>query len=147
MKKSRLIIISKTLMITLVTLILVMGAYVAYVSIQYHRLDDELVLNVHNNNSQIVDVNNEYVIMTYNIGFGAYNHDFSFFMDTGEMLSGEKMKGTKAKAEDKRVVENNTNGAIELVKTVEPDFLFLQEVDVAANRSYFVDQYALFSQA
>ncbi|MGD9887129.1 MAG: endonuclease/exonuclease/phosphatase family protein [Bacilli bacterium] len=137
---------TKILLVLLVILIVVVGGYVGYVSAQYYRLDDQLVLDVSNNNANTIDVNNEYMIVTYNVGFGAYDHDFSFFMDSGQMLSGEKVSGTQAKATNKEVAEANTNGSIALVKAINPDFLFLQEVDITANRSHFIDQYALFRQ-
>ena len=37
-------------------------------------------------------IGTEYTALTYNIGFGAYTPDFSFFMDGGESLLGEEQR-------------------------------------------------------
>ncbi|MGD9605629.1 MAG: endonuclease/exonuclease/phosphatase family protein [Bacilli bacterium] len=144
MSKKIVLLISKILIIVIIMLVLIVGGYVGYVTTQYYRLDDELTVEIEKNNTNIVDTNNDYVIMTYNIGFGAYNHDFSFFMDSGEMLTGEKVQGTLAKAVSKEVVETNTSGAIDLIQSHDPHFVFIQEIDVSANRSHFINQYASF---
>ena len=36
-----------------------------------------------NSDNKVISLNREYTISTYNIGFGAYNHEYSFFMDEG----------------------------------------------------------------
>ena len=71
----------------------------------------------------------EYSISTYNIGFGAYTHDFSFFMDSGETLDGEKVTGKDSVAASKDIVIENTTGAVNTIKDKAVDFAFFQEVD------------------
>ncbi len=147
MNKRLLLKITKWLIFVLAFVIIVIVGYVSYVSIQYYRLEDELVLDVSNNNSLELGVSDEYFIVTYNVGFGAYNHEFSFFMDSGEMLTGEKVAGTMAKAASIDVVNTNTQGSINTIMNENPDFVFLQEVDINANRSYHVNQYSAFREA
>ena len=55
-----------------VTLLLV-GGYVGYVFGQYYRLEDNLDIEVENKSlvSSNINLNEEYKISTYNIGFGA----------------------------------------------------------------------------
>ena len=57
-----------------VTLLLV-GGYVGYVFGQYYRLEDNLDIEVENKSlvSSNINLNEEYKIYTYNIGFEAYN--------------------------------------------------------------------------
>ena len=79
----------KTLAIVAVLVIVVVGGYVGYVAMQYYRIEDNFVLSCQNNASAKVAIGQEYTISTFNIGFGAYTHDFSFFMDSGEFLDGK----------------------------------------------------------
>jgi len=108
---------------------LVVGVYVIYLTSQYYRIEDQMnyTNNIKSSNDSLVQLNTEYTITTYNIGFGAYNHEFSFFMDSGEMLDGTKVSGTGSKAESKEVVIDNTEGAIETIRSLSPDFMFFQE--------------------
>lgn len=136
--------IVKIISITLVSIIgffvLLIGGYVLYVVIQYSRIADNYALEIAGEKSEILDVNNEYTITTYNIGFGAYNHDFSFFMDTGKMKNGKKVAGKDGTAKSKEIVLANTEGAVNTIKDINPDFAFFQEVDEKADRSYKVNQ-------
>ena len=130
----------------IIVVALIVGVYVIYLTNQYYRIEDQMnyTNNIQLNNDSLVQLNAEYTITTYNIGFGAYNHDFSFFMDSGEMLDGTKVLGSGSKAESKEVVLLNTEGAIQTIQDHNPDFMFFQEVDQKATRSHKVDQYALY---
>ncbi|HBO48545.1 MAG TPA: endonuclease [Clostridiales bacterium] len=134
-------ILLKVIAIILAFLILVVGTYFAYVCIQYNRIEDNQKIDVVGNKESVVRLDTEYSITTYNIGFGAYSQDFSFFMDSGETLDGQKLQGTGSVAKSKDTVIFNTNGAIDTIKSVNPDFAFFQEVDVKADRSHKVNQY------
>lgn len=54
----------------------------------YHRIEDNLELEVEKpaegNVVETLKTGTEYSALTYNIGFGAYTPDFSFFMDGGK---------------------------------------------------------------
>lgn len=126
-------------------LILLAVGYVLYVVIEYDRIEDNLILNIDNNKELTADVDSEFSLMTYNIGFGAYDRDFSFFMDKGEMLSGEKVSGKYGKAVSKDRVITNTDGALNIAKDNESDFYFFQEVDTDSSRSFHINQYEKFS--
>lgn len=121
----------------LFVIILIVAGYASYITLQYYRIEDQQIQTIHHNSQTQVQLNQEYKIMTYNVGFGAYSHDFSFFMDGGK----------DSVAKNKAEVLKNTNGAIATLQTQNPDFIFLQEVDTNSTRSYHVNQDALFAQA
>lgn len=129
-----------SLLCLLGTILLILGGYVAYISIQYYRIEDNLELSISNNQNQFVQVGTSYKITTYNIGFGAYSHDFSFFMDSGEMLDGTKISGKNSTAKSKQVVLDNTNGVLQVAKEINSDFYLFQEVDIKGTRSHNVNQ-------
>ncbi len=120
-------------------LLFVVLGYAAYVLISYHRIPDMQVLTVqkpHSTATENVLLDTEYEIITYNVGFGAYSPDFTFFMDGGE--------SSWAFSED--AVLANIMGSALTMKEQNPDFLILQEVDLDSDRSYHVDEEILLSQ-
>lgn len=113
--------------------------YVAYVLISYHRIPDMQELTVQKPqgaNEESVLLDTEYEIITYNVGFGAYSPDYTFFMDGGE--------SSWAFSED--AVLANITGAAMTVKEREPDFMLFQEVDLHSDRSYHVNEEEMLSQ-
>lgn len=134
----------KRISITLLSLIcmlgIVVGGYIVYMNETYYRIEDNISLDINNNQNNILNANNEYSAVTYNIGFGAYDKDYSFFMDKGVMEDGKKVKGKFSRGTSKSKVLENTNGSINLIKSLDTDFILLQEVDIKANRSYNLNQ-------
>ena len=76
--------IIKSLCIALSVIVLAVLGYILYVVLSYHRVEDNLTLDVAGEATANVPVNTELALSTYNIGFGAYSADYSFFMDGGE---------------------------------------------------------------
>ena len=72
------------LLAVITTLALVVGGYVLYMQHQYYRIPDHQKLTIGNNQAATLTTGKVYTATTYNVGFGAYNHQFSFFMDAGE---------------------------------------------------------------
>lgn len=132
-------------------IILLLVGYVGYVSFSYYRIGD-IDLEVVNNQSATLaksDIGTkEFSITSYNIGFGAYERDYSFFMDASEFKSEyvesqgrEKTEGTKARGFSKDHVLKNTNGAYDTIKRLgNLDFMLYQEVDTSSTRSFKVNQ-------
>jgi len=124
--------IGKTILILLLALLLLIGGYLAYVLLDYHRFDDWLELDVTNNQSQAAEVDTEYKLVSYNIGFGAYESDYSFFMDGG----------TESWARSEEALDANLSCIAQLLLEQEADFYCVQEVDRDSTRSYHLDEYA-----
>lgn len=133
-------IISLCIFIPLALIAIVIGGYAIYMQANYYRIKDNLELDINNNQDTLINKSNEYTIMTYNIGFGAYSQDFSFFMDSGKMLSGKKVQGKYGRGKSKNEVLKNTNGSIDIMNRINPDFMLIQEVDVKGYRSYNINQ-------
>ncbi len=133
----------KKLLIILAVLAIAFGAYAVYVFKSYYRLPDNLTLEVNRNGENsyfdedfAIKEGSAYLIMTYNIGFGAYRKDFSFFMDGG--------KSSWAKDEESVLASVSSMGKI--MNDVNPDFILLQEVDIDGTRTYHVDELELLNQ-
>ena len=127
--------------IILLALVIVLAAYIIYLYASYHRIPDNQELQVEEI-SQNTEAGNEltteknYSALTYNIGFGAYTPDFSFFMDGG--------KSSWAKSKDS--VKETIKGAGELVASKDPGFALVQEIDLDATRSYHVNEYSILKE-
>ena len=118
--------------------LLVALGYVGYVVFTYERIEDNLTLEVEGEASETTVLKGEeYVIVTQNLGFGAYTQDFTFFMDGG----------TDSRAESAESVINCINAGVATVAGYNPDFILFQEIDIDATRSYHIDQYALLSDS
>lgn len=128
-------------------LVFLVAGYVAYMQVQYYRIEDNQAIATENNREETIKAGTPYTLMTYNVGFGAYSDDYTFFMDTGEMKDGTKTTGTSSRAESKEEALANTEGSIGLLQSEDPDFIFVQEVDEKATRSYGINQVELFKEA
>ncbi|NQG96648.1 endonuclease/exonuclease/phosphatase family protein [Streptococcus suis] len=121
----------------LALILLTVGSYVAYLFLDYHRLEDNLALEVTNQTSQDeFAVGQTYSMMTFNIGYGSYPSDYSFFMDGGN----------EVRARSKEAVEEALAIDKDLITSADPDLILFQEVDVDGDRSQHVNQVAYFTQ-
>ena len=137
-----------TLLALFAALILVVLGYVVYVAAEYDRIEDNLQLTVDKGETAAsAQTGVEYGIVTYNIGFGAYSPDFSFFMDSGEMNDGTVVTGKYGKGLSEEVVRKDVEGAAATLKGLDADFYFVQEVDTDGDRSYHIDQLAILRGA
>jgi endonuclease/exonuclease/phosphatase family metal-dependent hydrolase len=138
--------ILKALLILIIVVVVVVGGYVIYVVATYDRIDDNYNLKVETeagdgqSDPYLISTGAEFTALTYNVGFGAYDHEYSFFMDEGSMADGTETVGTESRAESKAAEVRNTEASIDAALSETPDILLFQEVDVKANRSYKVDQ-------
>ena len=140
MKKGMKKILKYLGIIVLIVLVLLL-AYIIYLFASYHRIPDNQPLQVEQTKESIssgdtLTTEKEYSALTYNIGFGAYTPDFSFFMDGG------KSSWAKSKESVKKTVQS----AGELVASKDPDFALIEEVDLNSTRSYHVDEYSILKE-
>ncbi|MGI6217238.1 MAG: endonuclease/exonuclease/phosphatase family protein [Coriobacteriales bacterium] len=117
------------------------ASYAAYLQLQYYRIEDGLRTPIEGaENDEIIKVGQDYKAVTFNIGFGAYTQDFTFFMDRGFMEDGTPTRGEHGRAFSENSVLNATNGAAANVFKLHPDFVLFQEVDTDSDRSHHVNQ-------
>lgn len=121
----------KILLIVLLAVVLLAAAYVAYVFISYHRIGDQPLTPVQTpDTAPSLAAGEAYTLVSWNIGFGAYEEDYGFFMDGG----------TESRAWSKERLTANMDAIAGYLKQQDADFYLLQEVDTDATRSYHVDE-------
>lgn len=123
----------KVILIVLLAIVVLAGSYLAYVALTYYRLEDNLSLPVSGKPGVSAKTDTEYLVTSYNIGFGAYSDDYSFFLDGGDF----------SRAFSGEAVYENTGGAMDVIAKLDPDFALFQEVDRDSTRSYHIDQLPL----
>lgn len=123
--------------------LIVCVGYVIYVFCAYYRLPDYQQLSVEQSGQfaqfetkREITTRKPYWIMTYNIGFGAYQKDYSFFMDGGKY----------SWAKDEETLTANICSISDVINYASADFVMLQEVDVDGTRSYHVNELELLNE-
>lgn len=115
----------------LLSILMIAGGYVAYVLIAYHRIGDQPIEPWQGEaTAKIMQTGQTYRMVSWNIGFGAYEDDYSFFMDGGKQSwawSAERLA-------------TNMNGIAEKLAAQKADIYVVQEVDFDSTRTYHIDE-------
>ena len=119
----------KAVLVVLCAVVVIALCYFAYVFIAYHRIGNE-VLTVSGKPAGEAQTEREYKIVSYNIGFGAYESDYGFFMDGG----------TESWAWSPERLAVNLGNISEFLAKQNADFYIVQEVDRDSTRSYHTDE-------
>lgn len=128
----------KILLCLLLLLAVLAAGYTAYVFLTYYRLEDRLTLDVQQvETAQTLIPGQPQRLISYNVGFGAYSADYSFFMDGGR----------ESRARSPKAVRENLSGAMEAIRKANADLILCQEVDVDGDRSYHIDESQLVREA
>ena len=127
----------KVLLLLLLAVLVLAAAYVAYVFLAYHRIPDNQALTVEGSAANTLRPGGTYRALSYNIGFGAYEDDYSFFMDGG----------TESWAWSEERLKENLDEIAALLQKEDADFCLLEEVDVDATRTYHFDESAVLRSA
>lgn len=128
--------ILRAILAIILLLILVVVGYFIYVFASFHRIEDNVVLEVEDPIAVKAQTGVEYSILTWNMGFGAYSDDYSFFMDGGKY----------SRAFSKEATIDNITAMVTKVTEISPDFVYIQEVDTDSTRSYHVDEKTLIQR-
>ncbi|MGI6221565.1 MAG: endonuclease/exonuclease/phosphatase family protein [Coriobacteriales bacterium] len=84
-----------------------------------------------------VSTGDEMTILSWNTGYGALGENADFFMDGG----------THVMTDDEPTVRSNLASMQDAIADIDPDIVFLQEVDLDAKRSHGIDEVADFANA
>lgn len=129
----------KTILCVLLSLVVALSGYLAYVLMTYYRVEDwqepEILSNAAITASP--QVGKPYRITSYNIGFGAYSADYSFFMDGGK----------ESRARSAEAVSDNIGGAANTIREANPDFALFQEVDIDGTRSHHINELLMLTDS
>ncbi|MBQ6116855.1 MAG: endonuclease/exonuclease/phosphatase family protein [Oscillospiraceae bacterium] len=128
----------KVVLIVILAVVVLAAGYLAYVLIDFHRIPDKTALNVEANAAGgAARVDTPYELVSWNVGFGAYESDYGFFMDGG----------TESRAWSRERLEKNMERICRVLQEQDADFYLIQEVDLNSTRSYHMDQVSVVRAA
>lgn len=117
--------------IGLLVIVLLAGGVIGFLSATEYRPDEIETVAVEGTPSKELSVGESFTVLSWNAGYGALDETADFFMDGGKSV----------RAEDAETVEENLDGILAVTKSLDPDIVFYQEVDVDSSRSKYVKEY------
>ncbi len=116
----------------LLILLFAVVTVIGYLTVDEYKPADVEDIAIEGKAGKMISVGQENTMMSWNIGYGALGDNADFFMDGGKMVY----------SADKERVEENIASMAAQIDDIDPDILFLQEVDINSSRSYFTDEFA-----
>lgn len=126
--------ILKFLLKFIIVLIIAFGLFLLYFTISDYTPKEKIIISEGENVAPIES--NKLTIMSWNIGYAGLGDNMDFFYD-----GGEKVRDTK-----QRTIENLQAIKNVLNKHSYVDFLLLQEVDIDAKRTYYINEKDTFDK-
>lgn len=114
----------------LLVIVLLLGAFVAFLSIKEFKPEPIEKLEIVNNEGKDSFSGDVVSVLSYNIGFAGLGDNADFFMDGGKQVF----------AADENRVKENFDEIVSTLQTNEADFYFLQEVDQDSRRTYHFNE-------
>ena len=129
--------IIKALLSIVLIFAIVVAAGIGVLTVFEYRPEDKEDIELIGTADKTLSTGDSFTVLTWNTGYGALSDDSDFFMDGGTMVY---------TADKDRVQENLEQMAVE-IKSIDPDIVFLQEVDKVADRSYKIDEVSFFQES
>lgn len=129
--------IIKALLSVVLVLVIAAAAGIGVLTIFEYRPEDKEDIELIGTADKTLSTGDSFTVLTWNTGYGALSDDSDFFMDGGTMVY---------TADKDRVQENLEQMAME-IESIDPDIVFLQEVDKVADRSYKIDEVSFFQES
>lgn len=138
MKNKTLKRVLKIVLCVVLGVLVLCAGYVGYYTASYKRIGDKKLAVEQGEIQSGLYTSTRYSLLSWNVGFGAYSDDYSFFMDGGKY----------SRAFSEAAVRNNLNGVLTTLDdtkakygvSAEYRFICFQEVDYESTRSYGVSE-------
>jgi endonuclease/exonuclease/phosphatase family metal-dependent hydrolase len=133
-------LIKKVLLVLIIVVLvpITLGAvFITTLSLTEYRPNEVEPVTIEFNQSNQISTGDIIKIMTFNIGYASLSKTEDFVMDGG----------VKSKPDSKTLVTDNLDGILSIVNSYQADIYFFQEVDIASNRSFLINQLSLIQQS
>lgn len=117
-------------------IVVVLAVFLGYLTVREYR-PDEIESVEASKGTQSLQEGDTFSIVTYNTGYAGLSREEDFFMDGG----------SKVRPDSADLVMENLSGISEILKELDADAYFLQEVDRNAKRSYHIDEQEYYEEA
>ena len=126
--------IFKAIGIFLLVIVIAFAGLIGFLSVtEYKPADITATLEIGGKADKTLKAGDSMTVMSWNIGYGALGDNADFFMDGG----------TSVKTADEKRINENMQGVVNEITSVNPDIFFIQEADKDSSRSDHIDEYAL----
>ena len=132
-KRNPIVRVLKALLCLVLIVVLAAAGLVAFLSVTEFKPAERVAAEVEGKAQKTLAEGGSFRIVTWNVGYGALGDNADFFMDGG----------THVYTADANRVKLNVAGILEDLAGLEPDIIFLQEVDRDSARSRHIDEYEL----
>lgn len=133
--KSQIKILIKAMLGLFISVVLV-GIYLIFsLTITEYKPEEKEKIEIKNISGKSIEKGQKISLLTWNVGYGALGDYADFFMDGG----------TKVTTSTEAQVNQNIKKIASDIGKMNPDIIFLQEVDVKSKRSYGIDERAYLS--
>jgi len=119
--------------------------YFGFLEYSYQRFDNEEDMKVTGRRTWVSEIDTEYTVTTYSIGYGIFDSQFSYARDSGKMNTGRHVNGLYTQTSNSGRAMTNTNRIATFLNELKSDFYLLQDVDTGSTRSYLVNQQELLT--
>ena len=114
-----------------------LGCFLIFASVTTLKIKDSEAIEISGHAAAEPNLAQPFTVMTWNVGYGALDERQDCYWDGGKGVDGES----------KAIVQENIDAIRDRIQTIDPDLLFLQELDVDSKRSYRIDELASFQNA
>ena len=136
-KRSLAVRIFRGVGIALLAVVVLLAGGIAFLSATEFRPQDVEAVELSGASSGTLTAGDGITVVTWNVGYGALGDNADFFMDGGTMVQ----------SADEARLEQNLSGILATIGEMDPDVLFLQEIDRDSTRSLHVDEVERFREA
>ena len=130
-------IVLRVIGIVLLVLVLLLAAGLGVLTLMEYRPADVEELVLSGSAEKAVAPGDSLTLVSWNIGYGALGDNADFFMDGGHSVQ----------TADEARVQTNLKGISDRLSELNPDVIFLQEVDANSDRSHHVDERRVIDEA
>lgn len=132
---AKMIIIRNILFVIVMIPVLSFMLFLAYMSLVDYRPKEKIKVMTTTQPESVLPANRKFSITTFNIGYCGLDNTQDFFMDGG----------TRSGSASKQQTLTNLYRITDYLKSLDSDFLFIQEVDRKAKRSFYLDELSYMS--
>ena len=122
-------IFAKSVLILILLAVLVLGAFLLVMTIADYNPPEKTVLHIEGHGDTTLP--DTMSILTWNLGYCSLGKEADFFLDGGR----------ESRGKSKIIVENHIDNISVFIDSIKPDFVFIQEIDRNATRSFHIDEY------
>ena len=117
--------------------IILLGSFLVFASFTTLKVKDVEKMEIKGNSEASINSVNEIKILSWNIGYGSLDEKADFYMDGGKEVI----------AKSKETVNDNISTIIDKIEDINPDIMFVQEIDIDSKRSHHINELSLFEDA